>query len=256
MEKTTSARNVWRALTKPPEMLSGPPYLRTNLDTDLLKLVAIAAMLADHIGLVFFPGVPAFRWIGRLAFPLFCYCMTVGLLYTRNIKRYLGRLAVFALVSQPFFILAFHPYDWQLEWSTMNIYFTLSVSLLAMTGVKTRKWWLFAVSVLLLMFINFDYTIIGVILMLIFYLCRNRPWLGAVLFCLYYLPALWNGDLSDPRCLSLGSLCADWSVFSVFAAPLIFLRTRSGLKINKYFFYIFYPAHLALIGLARLALHI
>mgnify|MGYP002800170221 FL=1 len=48
------------------------PKLRTNLDTDLLKLIAIAAMLADHIGGAFFPAVPVFRWIGRLAFPLFC----------------------------------------------------------------------------------------------------------------------------------------------------------------------------------------
>ena len=76
--------------------------LRTNLDTDLLKLVAIAAMLLDHIGGAFFPETPIFRWIGRLAFPLFCYCMTVGLLYTHDIRRYLGRLAIFAVVSQPF----------------------------------------------------------------------------------------------------------------------------------------------------------
>ena len=36
--------------------------LRTNLDTDLLKLVAIAAMLLDHIGGAFFPETPIFRW--------------------------------------------------------------------------------------------------------------------------------------------------------------------------------------------------
>ena len=85
--------------------------LRTNLDTDLLKLVAIAAMLLDHIGGAFFPETPIFRWIGRLAFPLFCYCMTVGLLYTHDIRRYLGRLAIFAVVSQPFWILAFNADD-------------------------------------------------------------------------------------------------------------------------------------------------
>lgn len=66
------------------------PRLRTNLDTDFLKLIAILSMLLDHIGAVFFPEHPAFRWVGRLAFPIFCYCMTVGLLYTRDIKRYLG----------------------------------------------------------------------------------------------------------------------------------------------------------------------
>ena len=91
------------------------PRLRTNLDTDFLKLIAILSMLLDHIGAVFFPEHPAFRWVGRLAFPIFCYCMTVGLLYTRDIKRYLGRLGLFALISQPCYILATHPWDWQTD---------------------------------------------------------------------------------------------------------------------------------------------
>ena len=106
--------------------------LRTNLDTDLLKLVAIAAMLVDHIGGAFFPEIPVFRWIGRLAFPLFCYCLTVGLLYTHDIRRYLGRLAIFAVVSQPFWILAFNADDILGNLTNWNIFFTLFLSLLAM----------------------------------------------------------------------------------------------------------------------------
>ena len=106
--------------------------LRTNLDTDLLKLVAIAAMLLDHIGGAFFPETPIFRWIGWLAFPLFCYCLTVGLLYTHDIRRYLGRLAIFAVVSQPFWILAFNADDILGNLTNWNIFFTLFLSLLAM----------------------------------------------------------------------------------------------------------------------------
>lgn len=78
------------------------PKLRTNLDTNFLKLFAILTMVVDHVGTVFFPQHPEFRWVGRLAFPIFCYCLTVGLMYTRDIRRYLGRLALFAVVSQPF----------------------------------------------------------------------------------------------------------------------------------------------------------
>ena len=69
------------------------------------ELIAIAAMLIDHIGGAFFPEVGVFRWIGRLAFPIFCYCLTVGLLYTHDVRKYLTRLGIFALVSQPFYIL-------------------------------------------------------------------------------------------------------------------------------------------------------
>ena len=85
--------------------------------------------------------------------------------------------------------------------------------------------------------------------MLIFYLCRNRPRLGAALYLLSYLPALMNGWPEDPLCLTVGGLCIDWSIFAVFAAPLIFCATHSRIKINRWFFYAFYPAHLAVIAL-------
>lgn len=249
-----------RFLTTPETFPEGERF-RTNLNTDILKIIAMISMLIDHIGYVFFPEAAAFRWIGRLAFPIFSYCLTVGLVYTRSVKKYLIRLAVFALFSQPFFVLAFHPYDWQQEWSVPNIFFTLAVSLLAMSGFRERKWLLFVVCILLIMFLNLDYNITGVVLMMIFYLCRSRPAAGALLYCLYYLPALWNGYPDDPYSLSLGGLCIDWTAFSLAAALLIFPRypvtgKSSGGRINKYFFYVFYPAHLAVIGAVRIIMGI
>lgn len=256
MAAQVSLSRVKTVLTTPPEIPADGPRLKTNLDTDLLKLIAIVSMLIDHTGTAFFPGAGPFRWAGRLAFPIFAYCLTVGLLYTRDIRQYLKRLAVFALISQPFYILAFHPYDWRAEWSNLNIYFTLFMSLLALAGVKERKWWLFLLSVVVLSVWNFDYSLSGVTMMLIFYLCRNRPAWGAALYVLYFLPALWSGDPMDPLSLTAGGLCMNWTVFALLDTPLIFLCTHSGLKLNKYFFYVFYPAHLLAIGLARLILHV
>lgn len=247
---------VRRALTTPAAVPETGPKLKTNLDTDLLKLVAIVSMLVDHIGGAFFPETGVFRWAGRLAFPLFCYCMTVGLLYTRNIKRYLGRLAVFALVSQPFYVLAFHSRDWMLDrnWANWNIFFTLFLSLLAMYGFKERKWWLFLGALFAVSWWNFDYSGTGIQLMLIFFLCRNHPGAGAALYALSYLPALWSGYMEDPLCLVFGGHAVDWTVFALLAAPLIFLPTRSGLRIPRWFFYAFYPAHLAVIALIQFTL--
>ena len=244
---------IKRVLTTPAALPETGPRLQTNLDTDFLKLIAIVSMLADHIGGAFFPTVGVFRWVGRLAFPIFCYCMTVGLLYTHDINRYLGRLAVFAIVSQPFYILAFHPHDWQIDynWTNWNIFFTLFLSLLAMYGFKDRKWWLFIGAFFVVCWWNFDYSGLGIQLMLIFYLCRNHPKIGAALYILSYLPALWSGYAEDPLCLAAGPLVIDWTVFAILAAPLIFLPTRSGLKVPKWFFYIFYPAHLALIAVIQ-----
>lgn len=247
-----SRSRVWSVLTTPAAIPQTGPRLKTNLDTDLLKLIAIAAMLIDHIGGAFFPEVGVFRWIGRLAFPIFCYCLTVGLLYTHDVRKYLTRLGIFALVSQPFYILAFHPVgEFWANLTNWNIFFTLFLSLLAMAGLKERKWWLFALAFFTVSWWNFDYSGSGILLMLIFYLCRNHPKAGAALYCLNYLPALWTGWAEDPLCLTMGDLSVDWSFFAILAAPLIFLPLGSRLKIDKWFFYIFYPAHLALIALVR-----
>jgi len=68
------------------------------------------------------------------------------------------RLGAFAPISQPFYIFAFHPWDWRAEWVNLNIFFTLLVSLLAMWGLHTKKWWLFIAMFLLANLVNFDYS--------------------------------------------------------------------------------------------------
>lgn len=224
------------------------PKLKTNLDTNLLKLIAIVAMSVDHVGAEFFPAYPVFRWIGRIAFPIFCYCLTVGMLYTRDIRKYALRLAVFALVSQPFWILAFNADDFWGNLTNMNIFFTLLVSLLAAWGAKEKKWWLLGAGILLLCLFNFDYSITGLVLMLIFYYCRKKPWLMALLYILSYLP-LGSGALDDPLALKLGNYALDFSIFSLFALPLILIPMYSRLRIPKWFFYVYYPAHLLVIYL-------
>ena len=236
------------------ESVSNAPKLQSNLDTNFIKLVAILSMTADHVGSAFFPEYPVFRWIGRIAFPLFCYCLTVGMLYTHDIKKYLLRLGAFALISQPFWILAFNADDfWGNLWN-LNIFFTLLVSLLSTWGFQTRRWWLFVLGLVLLNVVNFDYAMTGLILMMIFYLCRNRPWLGAALYTLSYLPALWGGSLEDPLALVVGGHAVGFEIFALLALPLLYFRTNFHPPISKWFFYAFYPAHLFAIFLVGLAL--
>ena len=217
--------------------------LKTNLDTDFIKIIAVVSMTIDHIGGAFFPQYPAFRWIGRIAFPLFCYCLTVGMMYTGDIKKYLFRLGVFAVISQPFWILAFNSDDITGNIFNLNIFFTLIVSLFGAWGFKERKWWLFILALILLNVINFDYAMTGLILILIFYLCRNKPWLGAAVYTLTYLPAL-NGNMADPLALKIGGHAIGFEIFALLALPFIYIQTNSGLKIPKWFFYIYYPVHL------------
>lgn len=223
--------------------------LNTNLDTNLLKLIAIASMLVDHVGGALYPDAVWMRCVGRLAFPIFCYCMTVGLLYTHDIRRYLLRLGLFALISQPFYVLAFHPHDFWSQFTNWNIFFTLFLSLLAMYGIQSHRWWLFALALFAVCWWNFDYSGNGVILMLIFYLCRRSPkWMG-ILYTLFYLPVLFYavGPL-DPMALSVGGFLLDAQIFALLALPLLLIPMRVPVKLPKWFFYAFYPAHLAAIA--------
>lgn len=231
------------------------PKLKTNLDTDFLKIIAVVTMIIDHVGGAFFPEVHIFRIIGRLAFPLFCYCMTVGLLYTHDVKKYLLRLGVFAVVSQPIYILAFQPQDFWGNITNWNIFFTLFISLVAMWGVKEKKYWLFALAFFVICWWNFDYSGNGIILMLIFYCCRERPRLGSALFLLFYIPCLFNGGMAgDPMVLTLGAFSFQLQFFALLALPLIYCRTSVHPRINKFIFYAAYPAHLAVIALVRYAI--
>ena len=99
--------------------------IKSNLDTNFLKLIAASTMLIDHIGYIFFPNIIWLRIIGRISFPLFAYCIVVGFLYTRDIIKYSMRLGIFGIISQPFYVLAF-----DLSWSELNIFPSLLMGLL------------------------------------------------------------------------------------------------------------------------------
>lgn len=64
------------------------------MTTTLLKMLGVLFMTVDHIG-KFIPNTPIwFRWIGRLAYPLFAFCCVQGVLHTRSRKKYLLRLYI------------------------------------------------------------------------------------------------------------------------------------------------------------------
>ena len=71
-----------------------PKEVRLNTDTNLLKLVAMATMLIDHTGKMFFAQYNIMRIIGRLAFPIYAYCIAVGCVYTHNRLKYLSRIVL------------------------------------------------------------------------------------------------------------------------------------------------------------------
>lgn len=232
------------------------PRIKQNLDTNLLKLIAIICMVIDHVGKIFFPDNLILAIIGRIAFPLFAYCLVVGCIYTRNIKKYIIRLGIFALISQPIFNMAFHP-TWQQFWEeffSVNIFFTLVAGLLAVSALMDikKRWWMLFIPVAMEIFIGLDYGFYGIVLMIIFYLCRNKSWLSLLLAVAWMCLDGLRGDFVT----IFNVIGLDRQFFALLALPLIYIHTNIKPKINKYFFYAFYPAHLLILFCVRMVLHV
>ena len=64
------------------------------LDGTMLKIIAMISMVIDHVGDMFFPELLWLRMIGRLAMPVFAFCITEGYIHTRNRKKYLLRMGI------------------------------------------------------------------------------------------------------------------------------------------------------------------
>ena len=251
---------------------------RYGLSAAALKYLAALFMLVDHIGMVFPTmltelGLPTWadglpRLIGRLAFPIFAYFVAEGCRRTRFFLRYLIRLGACALLSQAPFTLATGVWG-----GSVLLTFFLSAGAIygyerlskAEHGPAVSAIPLFAACALALL-LNVDYGFPAVLLIFALYLCgdnrhRKLLCLGAGLALLYLLYQPLIGLLSLPLFRPdwmAGYLLHALPVFALYAlcaeASLLLLawyRGQLGVQ-SKWFFYVFYPAHL--LGLWALGL--
>ena len=181
------------------------------------------------------------RGIGRLAFPIYCFFIVEGLEHTKNVKKYVLRLLMFALVSEIPFDYAFMG---GFTLGYQNVFFTLTIGLLVIWGMKeieTRitsdiKQTLMKTFVIVLgafgaYLMNTDYSGFGVFAIALLYLFREKR---------------------SFQCI-VGSISFIWEI----SAPLSFLllcfyNGERGRKINKYIFYGFYPLHLILLATLKI----
>ena len=238
------------------------PATAGNENTGLLKAIALVCMIVDHVGFVFLPQCREMRVIGRIAFPLFAWCAVVGCCHTRNIWRYALRLLVAAILSQPFFLLA-------LPQEELNVIFTLTLSVLAVAGIREKRWgsqmWAPALALLFSCAVKTEYGWKGVLLILILYGCRrSRSALaaGMTAFCLFWAQGTFTvtSFLGVPAVLSLpflpetGNLLTTVAMaqfWGILALPLILLPMKERLPLSKWVFYLAYPGHLLILALLR-----
>ena len=203
-----------------------------------LKLLAMLAMTADHIGAVFFPEIPLLRWIGRLAMPVLCFFIGEGLRHTRSPRRYLLRLTGFALLSELPFDLAFYG---GIEWGHQNVYFTLALGLLALWAIQSRgmEGWLLALTAALAAeLLGCDYGMYGVLLILLldrFHHARSEQLAAAAL-------------------LNLAFFGLQTQTLSLIALPLLWLYNGKRGRDDRRLSYLYYPAHLCVLGILRFVL--
>lgn len=136
-----------------------------------MKLVAIVTMVADHVGMIFFPQVEALRIVGRLSMPLFAYLVAVGIERTRDRSTYLCRLFTLFVFSQL-------PYGLFVG-AKLNVFLSLAVGGMAASFLADRKpGWALA---LLAAFLGFtlqqpvSYGQVGPALVLAFAVLPGRP---------------------------------------------------------------------------------
>ena len=240
------------------------PQTAGNENTGLLKLLALLFMMVDHVGAALLPGYLDLRLIGRIAFPLYGWCLIVGMSYTRDWRKYALRLLAAGLLSQPCYVWAMNH-----DWAELNVFATLLMGLLGIAGIREKRagsqYWAPALSLLIPLAVKMDYGWKGVAFILLLYAARkSRGGLAAMMigFCLFWaqdtlaLPAIFGVPLVSqisflPQARSLLSALCRVQLYAVLALPLMLWRSQERLRLSKWFAYLAYPGHLLLIGLAH-----
>ncbi|MBQ8688059.1 MAG: hypothetical protein IJ512_05875 [Ruminococcus sp.] len=240
-----------------------------TLNRNQLKYLVIAAMLIDHIAWAFVPTDSVLgqvmHFIGRLTGPTMAYFIAEGYYYTRNFRKYALRLGIFAFLSwlpfvyfefgtMPVYLSSHINGEQQLEFNLhFGVLYTLLLGLLAIKLWDSKldiAYKILTIAALCILSLFGDWAIFDVLWCLFFHIWRKDStgkWTSYCCVAGSYIAFLVIGSGSW-----LGSL---WG-FGVFLVPLLLHFCYSGKPgcrhpINKWFFYIFYPAHLAVLGILR-----
>ena len=233
---------------------------KVNISAYYIKLAAVVSMFADHFAASLL-RLGIIRWdfdiisraemytmirsFGRFAFPVFCFFIAEGFVYTKDAKKYMRRLLGFAFISEIPFDMAINGKI--LEFGHQNVYFTLFLGLLAIYLLDKFPENTIKSSVLRLCImagclgaaylLKTDYKHVGVALIIFMYLARKYRILQVIAGVFLMYSEFQNVYIILP--------------IAVFFLMLMAYNGKRG-RSFKYFFYVFYPAHLFVLGAIRL----
>lgn len=235
-----------------------------SLTGNQLKTIAMIAMTADHVTSVLYPNYPTDWWIlflhiiGRLAAPVFWYFIAEGYHYTRDVKRYAIRLFVFAIISHfaynfafgipfiPFRTSVFNQTSviWSLAWG---------LTALAIQDSRRLKPWQKTLFIFGITGITFcaDWSCIAVLAIL--QIGKNRGNFKKQMTMMM----LWVSVYAAVYAVFINPVYGVLQLFAALTIPLLkmYHGKQGAWKGMKWFFYIYYPLHLVICGLIRLALY-
>ena len=232
---------------------------KSGITASDLKYIAIIAMLIDHIASSFVPrDITLYyfmRFIGRITAPVMCFFISEGYHYTKNLKKYFQRMAIFAIISYFPFTFRYSGTFFRLGKGSMIT--TLFFSLLAVHIVNTdkiKKEFILPAIIVICKLTDFsDWGSEAVIYTLAFELARsNRKnqviayGLTASAFRLFPLIVTTMKDLSY-----FSTYWVNLGVFIPIPLLLLYNGEKGGGKYTKWVFYIFYPAHLLILGVIK-----
>ncbi len=223
--------------------------MRKILSGGGLKIIAMSSMFIDHLAVVLAPcGIPEpaymiMRGIGRISFPIYCFMLVTGFTYTRSVPKYIGRLLALAVISEiPYdmtnFGVIFYP-------AKNNVLFTFVLALAVLwalakfsrMGIKGYFYSasVIAVAMLAAFVLRLDYSWKCVLLASVLYWTRFET---AVRYAAGSLVLIINSTLIG--------LCAPAAF-----VPIHLYNGKKGAAPSG-LFYIFYPAHMLVLGLFRM----
>lgn len=237
-----------------------------KLNSNYLKIIAIIAMTIDHIADLLYPGMPnniisnIFHIIGRITTPIMFFFICEGFYYTKNLKQYLLRLFTFSIISHFAYCFAFGinfiPFSTGNIFNQTSIMWTLSWSVVALYIVygnnKLKEWYkYFLIIILNIITFPSDWSSIGLMIILSMYNHRNNlnKQMKSMLF--------WTSIYALVSFIFVNKVYGIIQPFVILAYPLLkyYNGSKSKVKWFKWFFYIYYPLHLIIIGILRILIY-
>lgn len=237
-----------------------------KLNSNHLKIIAIIAMTIDHLADLIFPGMPLkviptiCHIIGRITAPIMFFFICEGYHHTKNLKKYLIRLFIFSIISHFAYCFAFGinyiPFQTGEVFNQTSIMWTLFFSVvglhIAYGDTKLKEWhkW---ILIILLNFITFpaDWSCIGLMIIISMYPYRNN-----IKQQMKHM-MLWISMYAVVSFIFVNKVYSFIQLFVILAYPLLknYNNEKGKIKWLKWFFYIYYPLHLIVIGILRLIIH-